>query len=514
MIFFYSADGVKGIVGDIGFQGPVGLPGLDGLPGLRGDIGFPGLQGDIGYSIPGIKGERGDVGLPGFDGIDGLDGEVGDIGETGAPGFRGRKGERGLIGDIGEEGFEGREGLIGLKGMKGDPAPLNQFRPKPGYDGLRGEKGETGDKGFPGTPGLVGYRGLKGYQGLQGLTGLPGAPGLKGEKGFRGPPGVNGLDGFRGPPGENGDDAPPPPPPKSRGFVFTRHSQSVTVPRCPVNTNLLWEGYSFVSIIGSGRSVGQDLGTSGSCLRQFSTMPFMFCNLNNVCSYAENNDDSIWLTTGEPMPMSMTPIPAREMEKYVSRCAVCETTTRLIALHSQSMEIPDCPQGWEEAWIGYSYYMQTSDANGNSHQNLISPGSCLEEFRAQPVIECHGRGSCNIFDGITSFWLTVIEDSEQFRKPKQQTLKADQTSKISRCSVCRKMDNSLRSRTVSRVQLPNASAFSQRETEISNSFRSNDVTAINQPEVQRFPQPPRRRPRPGSRTSPRRSNRSRDQQQG
>lgn len=235
-------------------------------------------------------------------------------------------------------------------------------------------------------------------------------------------------------------------------------------------------------MIGSGRAVGQDLGQAGSCLKQFTTMPFMFCNLNNVCSYAENNDDSIWLTTGEPMPMSMTPIPAREMEKYVSRCVVCETTTRLIALHSQSMEILDCPQGWEEAWIGYSYYMQTSDASGHSHQNLISPGSCLEEFRAQPVIECHGRGTCNIFDGITSFWLTVIEDHEQFKKPRQQTLKADQTSKVSRCTVCRKMDRSFRTK----ASLPSASAFSQKAVETFNPQRFD--------EPQQPPPPRRRRP--------------------
>lgn len=222
----------------------------------------------------------------------------------------------------------------------------------------------------------------------------------------------------------------------------------------------------------------------------------MFCNLNNVCSYAENNDDSIWLTTGEPMPMSMTPIPAREMEKYVSRCVVCDSTTRLIALHSQSMEIPDCPQSWEEAWIGYSYYMQTSDASGNSHQNLISPGSCLEEWRAQPVIECHGRGTCNIFDGITSFWLTVIEDHEQFRKPRQQTLKADQTSKVSRCVVCRKMDRSFRARPA--VALPNASAFSQRETESYpprfDTYRPENTQVYPAPP----PPPPPRRRRPNA----------------
>lgn len=64
--------------------------------------------------------------------------------------------------------------------------------------------------------------------------------------------------------------------------------------------------------------------------------------------------------------------------------------------------------------------------------DLTSPGSCMEEFRAQPVIECHGHGTCNFYDGITSFWLTIIEDGEEFNQPKQQTLKADQTSKISR----------------------------------------------------------------------------------
>lgn len=313
------------------------------------------------------------------------------------------------------------------------------------------------------------------------------------------------TDGFRGQIGETGDPAPPGPPPKSRGFVFTRHSQTISIPKCPVNTNLLWDGYSFLSAVGSGRAVGQDLGQSGSCLRRFSAMPFMFCNLNNVCSYAENNDDSIWLTTGEPMPMSMTPIPSRELEKYISRCAVCETTTRLIALHSQSMEIPDCPQGWEESWIGYSYYMQTSDASGNSHQSLISPGSCMEEFRAQPVIECHGRGTCNIFDGITSFWLTVIEDSEQFKTPRQQTLKADQTSKISRCSVCRKIDRSFRERRPS-TPLPNASALLQREQQEIYPPQRGDVPFVPYVQPQQLQTPaPRRRQRPNGRQNQQRA---------
>lgn len=74
----------------------------------------------------------------------------------------------------------------------------------------------------------------------------------------------------------------------------------------------------------------------------------------------------------------------------------------------------------------------TNDNSGGFGQDLISPGSCLEEFRATPIIECHGHGRCNYYDQINSFWLSIIEESEMFRKPKQQTLKADQTSKISR----------------------------------------------------------------------------------
>lgn len=29
----------------------------------------------------------------------------------------------------------------------------------------------------------------------------------------------------------------------------------------------------------------------------------------------------------------------------------------VIAVHSQTLEIPDCPDGWESLWIGYSFIM-------------------------------------------------------------------------------------------------------------------------------------------------------------
>lgn len=48
-------------------------------------------------------------------------------------------------------------------------------------------------------------------------------------------------------------------------------------------------------------------------------MPFLFCNLNNVCNYASRNDYSYWLSTPEPMPMMMNPITGNELTRFVSR---------------------------------------------------------------------------------------------------------------------------------------------------------------------------------------------------
>ncbi|XP_017766424.1 PREDICTED: collagen alpha-1(IV) chain-like, partial [Eufriesea mexicana] len=81
--------------------------------------------------------------------------------------------------------------------------------------------------------------------------------------------------------------------------------------------------------------------------------------------------------------------------------------------------------------------LQHRDAGaGGGGQSLVSPGSCLEEFRARPFIECRGLGTCNYFSTATSYWLATIKDYEMFRKPQPQTLKMDHTSRVSRCAVC------------------------------------------------------------------------------
>lgn len=42
------------------------------------------------------------------------------------------------------------------------------------------------------------------------------------------------------------------------------------------------------------------------------------------------------------------------------RCSVCETTSNIIAIHSQTTAIPQCPRDWESLWSGYSFVMVKS----------------------------------------------------------------------------------------------------------------------------------------------------------
>lgn len=211
------------------------------------------------------------------------------------------------------------------------------------------------------------------------------------------------------------------------------------VPSCPEGTTTIYDGYSLLYVQGNERAHGQDLGTAGSCLRRFSPMPFMFCNINNVCNFASRNDYSYWLSTPEPMPMSMAPITGQSIKPFISRCAVCEAPAMVIAVHSQTIQIPTCPSNWEPMWIGYSFMMHTSAGAEGSGQALASPGSCLEEFRSAPFIECHGRGTCNYYGNSYSFWLATVEQSEMFRKPQSETFKAGNLrARVSRCVVCMK----------------------------------------------------------------------------
>lgn len=81
----------------------------------------------------------------------------------------------------------------------------------------------------------------------------------------------------------------------------------------------------------------------------------------------------------------------------------------------------------------------TAAGNEGGGQSLSSPGSCLEDFRTTPFIECNGaRGTCHYFANKHSFWLTSVDKSFH-SEPAAETLKAGQLlSRISRCQVCMK----------------------------------------------------------------------------
>uniref|UniRef100_A0A4W5NRT1 Collagen IV NC1 domain-containing protein n=2 Tax=Hucho hucho TaxID=62062 RepID=A0A4W5NRT1_9TELE len=413
-------------------------PGRDGAPGSKG---FQGVKG-----LGGPPGPQGPYGLPGVPGSTGPKGEKGSM----SPGDRGPVGSPGAPGVPGTDGTDGVPGYPGLKGqpgLKGNPVSVTRSTSTITYCTINGDVGMPGHFGPPGPSGPLGDIGPPGPPGPVGLSGSPGRDGMcfegpKGDRGQNGVPGPQGIQGKQGTPGAKGPRGSPGPyfaGPIEDGFLFTRHSQRQNVPQCPNGSNFIYSGYSLLFINGNNRGHGQDLGTLGSCLPRFSTMPFLFCNTDSTCRYASRNDYSYWLSTDEAMPSDMALISGGSLESYVSRCAVCETKANIIAVHSQTNQIPVCPQGWLSLWAGYSFVMQTGAGAEGSGQPLASPGSCLEEFRKIPFIECHGRGTCNYYTDSYSYWLASLDPKNMFSKPRPQTVKGDCPGNIvSRCQVCMK----------------------------------------------------------------------------
>ena len=90
---------------------------------------------------------------------------------------------------------------------------------------------------------------------------MPGRAGARGIEGLPGPTGPQGAKGYQGPRGRDVTI--------DMGFVFARHSQSVSVPECPLDTVKLWHGYSLLNLHGNARASGQELGSTGSCMARF-----------------------------------------------------------------------------------------------------------------------------------------------------------------------------------------------------------------------------------------------------
>ena len=109
---------------------------------------------------------------------------------------------------------------------------------------------------------------------------------------------------------------------------------------------------------GHDTSHGQDLGSAGSCLKRFTTMPYLYCNIFGQCNFASRNDYSYWLSTDREIPMM--PISADAVEPFIGRCVVCESPGPALAVHSQSTTLPPCPPDMTSVWQGYSFLMVSS----------------------------------------------------------------------------------------------------------------------------------------------------------
>jgi hypothetical protein len=42
-------------------------------------------------------------------------------------------------------------------------------------------------------------------------------------------------------------------------------------------------------------------------------------------------------------------------KKMVSRCSICEVEGSVLTRHSMTTELPECPEGWESLWTGFTY---------------------------------------------------------------------------------------------------------------------------------------------------------------
>lgn len=215
-----------------------------------------------------------------------------------------------------------RKGIRGLRGLSyymnetGSVFVLEQG--EKGDQGIKGDKGEVGIKGDIGPIGPRGFNGTKGDLGPKGEVGPQGPPGDLGPKGEQGQAGIKGDKGEKGDRGRRGDPGGVGQPGDNQvGEVMAIHSQSTTIPQCPREFVTLWSGYSLLYVEGNGRSLGQDLGRSSSCLERFTTLPYMFCSLNQRCDIATRYGVSYWLSAS--LAPSFVPISGSNISPYIGR---------------------------------------------------------------------------------------------------------------------------------------------------------------------------------------------------
>ncbi|KAM4605273.1 uncharacterized protein ACJ7VT_017550 [Polymixia lowei] len=291
-------------------------------------------------------------------------------------------------------------------GGTGQPGRSVSSKGDPGLNGFHGRPGCKGEKGLPGPPGSPydlgpmgpkGERGHAGPMGLLGPKGQPGDPGPRGRKGGQGAPGDMGKKGSPGDiiptypgspiryPGPRGS-------PGSEGFVG-----DVGPPGIPGR-----KGEK--GAVGSPGPLGLP-GPPGS-----------------DGPVGDRGDDGQEGFIGPKGPRGQRGEPGAP-----GRCAGF-----LLVIHSQSVEVPRCPEGDTELWAGYSLvYLGGQDKPHT--QDLGQAGSCLPVFSTMPFSHCDS-GACH-YSGRDdkSYWLSTAAAAPM---PAASFSGGDIGSHVGRCVVC------------------------------------------------------------------------------
>jgi integrin beta 8 len=158
-----------------------------------------------------------------------------------------------------------------------------------------------------------------------------------------GAPGPRGEEGLRGKQGKQGNGS---------SEVFVLHSYNSTVPRCPMATHTLWEGYS-LGPGSAGSTLNKGISNPGTCMRQFSL-------LQTLANLGHASTASVWHAAGDVDGVeSGKTVDEPTARKMAARCSVCEVERSLLTLHSGSTQLPQCPQGWESLWRGFTRVTST-----------------------------------------------------------------------------------------------------------------------------------------------------------
>ena len=182
-------------------------------------------------------------------------------------------------------------------------------------------------------------------------------------------------------------------------YTYVDHSQHSGsergVPRCSMKANLaekgapLWTGYSLMQITDENSLTTVDLGSTASCMADFSQASIS----------GSGNVSSVWLAgRGFDADSSVSLETAGDVA--ISRCSVCSSRYPVVVVHGSEKDgekAPKCP-GVDSItlWHGYSVMSISRHQDAQQIPLSTSTGSCLPFMPDDSCsIECNSlTGDC------------------------------------------------------------------------------------------------------------------------